>query len=196
MTVDAVTLKRLIENELAKLSDTRVEQYIRGLLVEPTPLPRDWDYGRPGQQYVCWTVLQHAPSNSAIAYREDGFGPAAPWGLLSLSGDHMSMGMDSGWFSTILQLSSSPWPRRFFLFGVCSGLTHQALEWRSAAKAPGMKPGAQSWPIAWPTRASATTAIPQLILNANDRTRRKAKVTKKAADNNHEESDNHYEEDE
>ncbi|MEQ1708535.1 MAG: hypothetical protein ABL864_09430 [Terricaulis sp.] len=103
MAVDAVILKRLLEAELAKLSDARVDSYVRGLLVEPTPTPRDWDYGRPGQQYVCWTVLEHPPSNNSIAYCIDGFGPRSPWGLLFLTGEYTSMGMDSQWYPTFLQ---------------------------------------------------------------------------------------------
>lgn len=103
MTVDAVTLKRLVEADLGKVGDARVESYIRGLLVEPMPALRDWDYGKPGQQYVCWTVLEHHPSNNSIAYCEDGFGPRSPWGLLFLTGEHMSIGMDSQWYPTFLQ---------------------------------------------------------------------------------------------
>jgi hypothetical protein len=103
MAVDAVTVKRLLEAELAKLSDTRVDRYIRSLVIEPTSAPRGWDYGDPGQKYVCWTVLEHHYSNSSIVYCEDGFGPSDPWGLLFLTGEHTSMGMDSQWYPTFLQ---------------------------------------------------------------------------------------------
>jgi len=48
-------------------------------------------------------VLVHPASNTGIAYSEFGFGPRTPWGLLFLEGtEHMSMGMDSGWFSHFL----------------------------------------------------------------------------------------------
>src|SRR5260221_7478632 len=64
---------------------------------------RGWDYGAPGESYPCWLLLAHRPSNTAIAYCEFGFGPATPWGLLFLEGtQHMSMGMDSGWFDCFL----------------------------------------------------------------------------------------------
>jgi hypothetical protein len=46
-------------------------------------------------------VLEHPPSNTGIAYSPQGFGPSDPWGLVSLSGDHMGIGMDSGWFPTL-----------------------------------------------------------------------------------------------
>ena len=103
MAIDSDTLKTLVRDELGRTADARVTTHIRSLLVEPTPVLRDWDYGVKGQQYVCWSVLEHGPSNTAIAYCETGFGPKAPWGLVALEGPHMSMGMDSGWFTTLLQ---------------------------------------------------------------------------------------------
>jgi len=103
MTLDATTLNRLVELELENLSDDRVRQHIRSILVEPTIVMRDWDYGSVGQQYPCWAVLEHIPSNTGIAYCQEGFGPSAPWGLVFLSGERMSIGMDSGWFATFLQ---------------------------------------------------------------------------------------------
>lgn len=103
MTVDASTLKRLVEAELGMLRDKRVENLIRALLIEPTPALRDWDYGKLGEQFVCWTVLECVRSNSSIAYCEEGFGPSDPWGLLFMTGEHMTMGMDAQWYPTFLQ---------------------------------------------------------------------------------------------
>jgi hypothetical protein len=106
MRVDADTLKTLIDRELAHVSDARVLTQIRELLVEPEMVMRDWDYGHPGQQYPCWIVFEHEPSNTGIAYCESGFGPRCPWGLISARdkgrGD-LSMGMDSGWFPKFLE---------------------------------------------------------------------------------------------
>ena len=74
---------------------------IRALLVEPYPVElRPWDYGQP-DSYICWTVLEHPESNSAIVYCDGGFGPKSPWGLVCLSGSYMGMGMDSGWFTNL-----------------------------------------------------------------------------------------------
>ena len=105
MPVDAETLKTLIARELGCLSDDGVKECIRRLLVEPEPVLRNWDYGKPGEQYLCWTVLDDSNSNTGIVYCKDGFGPRDPWGLVWLRSEdvtHMSMGMDSGWFSTFL----------------------------------------------------------------------------------------------
>jgi hypothetical protein len=105
MPVDARILKALVDHELMGLSDTRVVAHIRGLLVEPSIVLRDWDYGKPGEQFPCWAVLNDFGSNTGIAYCEYGFGPRCPWGLVWLgSDDHraLSIGMDSGWFSTFL----------------------------------------------------------------------------------------------
>jgi hypothetical protein len=46
-------------------------------------------------------VLEHTESNTGIAYSEGGFGPHDPWGLVSLSGDHMGVGMDASWYTTL-----------------------------------------------------------------------------------------------
>jgi hypothetical protein len=59
-----------------------------------------WDHGEPGDTYSCWSVLEHHASNTAIAYCEQGFGPTYPWGLLFIR-DHLSMGMDSQWFTSL-----------------------------------------------------------------------------------------------
>jgi hypothetical protein len=62
---------------------------------------RDWDYGKPGQQYPCWTVLAHKASDTAIVYCEQGFGPESPWGLVSLAGTEI--GMDCSWFPSFAE---------------------------------------------------------------------------------------------
>ena len=103
MPTSQESVTALLELELSALSDMRVVTHIRGLLVSPERQMRPWDYGRPGEEFACWLVLKHAASNTAIAYCEEGFGPAMPWGLLFLSGEHMSMGMDSGWFESFLE---------------------------------------------------------------------------------------------
>jgi hypothetical protein len=105
MAIDPDALKRLVERELESLTDARVIAHIRSLLVEPKVVLRDWDYGEPGQQYPCWSVLEDDASRTGIAYCESGFGPGQPWGLVWLGGveqTSMSMGMDSGWYSTFL----------------------------------------------------------------------------------------------
>jgi hypothetical protein len=97
------SITALLELELSALSDSRVVDHIRSLLVTPKCQSRPWDYGQPGEEFPCWLVLEHLVSNTAIAYCEQGFGPEMPWGLLFLTGKHMSMGMDSGWFEHFLE---------------------------------------------------------------------------------------------
>lgn len=91
----------LVESELSRIFDTALVAAIRPLLVVPYPVERAWDYGVPGEKYTCWTVLEHLPSNTGIAYCESGFGPSEPWGLVFLAGEHMSMGMDTAWFASL-----------------------------------------------------------------------------------------------
>lgn len=104
MTLTAPQITQLVQAELSALTDSRVINHIRTLLVPPEPRLRAWDYGADGEAYPCWSVLNHQASNTGIAYCASGFGPRTPWGLVFLEGTaHMSMGMDSGWFEHFLQ---------------------------------------------------------------------------------------------
>jgi hypothetical protein len=83
-------LRTFLSDFVAALSDSKLVGRIRA-----------WDYGSRGEHFVCWTVLQHHPSNTGIAYCLQGFGPSYPWGLVSLSGSHMNIAMDSSWFASL-----------------------------------------------------------------------------------------------
>jgi hypothetical protein len=69
----------LVEREMAAISDPAVRDLVHRLRVEPYPVERDWDYGGPDERCVCWTVLEHRPSNTGVAYCAAGFGPTSPW---------------------------------------------------------------------------------------------------------------------
>jgi hypothetical protein len=99
--VDRKAVAELVGRELGAISDPEVRDVIHLRRVEPYPVERDWDYGAPGERYLCWTVLEHRSSNTGVAYCDAGFGPAHPWGLVFLSGPHTNIGMDSGWFATL-----------------------------------------------------------------------------------------------
>jgi hypothetical protein len=98
-----------IERELTAIHDPSLLDLVRKLLVEPYAVERDWDYGAPGQRYVCWTVLEHPPSGTGVAYCEEGFGPNFPWGLVFLSGPHMNMGMDSARLASLEDAVRGSW---------------------------------------------------------------------------------------
>jgi hypothetical protein len=101
MTATEVT--SLVEKQLALIEVARVQERIRRFLVSPYPVAGSWDYGKEDQTYVCWIVLEHRESESGIAYCEEGFGPAMPWGLMWLKGSHRyRIGMDSGWFDSLV----------------------------------------------------------------------------------------------
>ena len=113
--MDADALKRLVERELETVGDPRVLAAIRALLTEPKLIMRGWDYGEPGQQFACWTVLDDAAgSDTAIVYCDEGFGPSMPWGLVWTGGDDngapASMGMDGGWFFTLAEAFYESFP--------------------------------------------------------------------------------------
>jgi len=99
--LSAKEVSSLVGEQLERITDAALLARIRELLIIPYPVERDWDYGRAGEKFTCWTVLEHPPSNTGIAYSLQGFGPSDPWGLVFLSGEHMGIGMDSGWFPTL-----------------------------------------------------------------------------------------------
>jgi len=99
--MNAKEMSELVGQQLQRISDAKLKEAIRELLVTPYPVERDWDYGAPGEQFTCWTVLEHPPSNTGIAVCAKGFGPSYPWGLVALSGEYMSIGMDCGWFRSL-----------------------------------------------------------------------------------------------
>jgi hypothetical protein len=103
MATRAEEIAQRVKQELERITDDRLKARICELLVTPYPVERDWDYGAPGEHFTCWTVLEHRASNTGIAFCAQGFGPSYPWGLVSLSGPHMSIGMDSGWFISLEQ---------------------------------------------------------------------------------------------
>lgn len=44
-------IRAFVENELGGMSDERVVRHVRSLLVEPSVIMRDWDYGLVGEAY-------------------------------------------------------------------------------------------------------------------------------------------------
>ena len=54
--MDIKKIEDQIEAELATFEDPEIVSFIRGLLVTPRAVPRDWDYGPEGQKYICWNA--------------------------------------------------------------------------------------------------------------------------------------------
>jgi len=90
-----------IDAELSRIVDAALLGAMKPLLVAPRCEMRGWDYGEFGQEFPCWIVLDHLQTNTCIAYCECGFGPSFPWGLLFITGQFLSMGMDSGWYANL-----------------------------------------------------------------------------------------------
>jgi hypothetical protein len=101
MRYGADFISELVDAELSKIADSTLEQRIRELLVPPYPVEREWDYGPPDQHFTCWTVIEHRPSNTGVAFCAEGFGPSDPWGLIFLSGPRMDIGMDCSWYASL-----------------------------------------------------------------------------------------------
>jgi hypothetical protein len=88
----------LLRAELDEISDASMHDQINRLLIAPRLEHRNWDYGSEGQTFPCWFVLEHQASNTGIVYCPEGFGPRCPWGLMFLTGKHLSMGPDASWY--------------------------------------------------------------------------------------------------
>ena len=85
--------------ELLKIADRVVRDGLREHLLRPERHLRNWDYGAKDDKFPCWTIASDVTSDTAIVYSGHGFGPAHPWGLVSLS--NLWFGMDSGWFQRL-----------------------------------------------------------------------------------------------
>ena len=101
MSLSATDVEQLVEAELSRISDVALRARIAQLRVRPHAVVREWFYGTPGQTYECWTVLEHWPSNTGVAYCPEGFGPRHPWGLVFLEGPLIGIGADYEWFATL-----------------------------------------------------------------------------------------------
>lgn len=99
--MDASFVQECVSDQVAKITDLNVAESLKKFLVAPRCEMRDWDYGAPGEQFPCWIIFEHEKSNACIAYCENGFGPATPWGLLFLRGKNRSMGLDCNWSETL-----------------------------------------------------------------------------------------------
>jgi hypothetical protein len=70
------------------------------VLVEPTLHAVPWDYGEDDERFDCWIVADLCPWRPyVVAYCEQGFGPAYPYGVIEA--DLSTMGMDAQWCDSL-----------------------------------------------------------------------------------------------
>lgn len=93
--IDLGHIRRLVDAELAKVSDPARRDALAAVLVPPQPLSLEWGYGKPGERYVCWLVGLSPDGKERLVYCETGFGPSYPWGFVGIREDWM--GMDCQW---------------------------------------------------------------------------------------------------
>lgn len=99
--MDEDTFQTTFSAQVDRIDQPELVACIEKHLIKSRLEDREWDYGDVGQTFPCWICLEDRRSNTAIAYCEQGFGPTNPWGLLFLAGEPSSLGMDSGWFTTL-----------------------------------------------------------------------------------------------
>ena len=96
-------VEALIRDDMRALHDARVVAHVSALLVAPPrPLRLEWPYGSVGEAFDGWLVFDHPRSGTGIAYCQQGFGPAKPWGLICTDRGPPSTGMDDGWYPRFL----------------------------------------------------------------------------------------------
>ena len=107
MKTDRIRLQQLLEAEMAAIRNVDLQARVKALLIEPVLMRCAWNYGIPDEIYPCWKVVgEPAVQRIGIAYCDQGFGPACPWGLIWLNETVPSMGQDSGWFSTFREAAA------------------------------------------------------------------------------------------
>jgi hypothetical protein len=99
VTRSAATIKALVARELEAVPDEESRRRLERLLVEPSFQHLTWEYGALGATRPCCIVAKSPDEDLALVYSEDAFGPADPWGAVSLS--EASMGDDSQWYGSL-----------------------------------------------------------------------------------------------
>ena len=93
-------INAILQNALTDISDPHVVTALRGYLVPPREVMRDWDY-KDDTQYPCWIIAVDVESQTAITYCDFGFGPTCPWGLRNEPSSSNEMGPDYCWYSRL-----------------------------------------------------------------------------------------------
>jgi hypothetical protein len=109
---DREAIQKLVEEQTIGIADQELCNELRRHLVEPQRQDREWNYGEAPATFPCWLVATFPAANCGIVYCEQGFGPAYPWGILSLTDVHL--GSDDCWHVSLEHAfrCSPPWHDR------------------------------------------------------------------------------------
>jgi hypothetical protein len=124
------------------LADPRVLAHISSLLVMPPQrIMLGWAYGKPGEQFPGFLVLNHAASGTGIAYCQHGFGPQSPWGLIFTDRESPPSIGTEGWYPRFLNAYfESKAPAELDIWRVRKRGPSREAEWLT---------GDLSWDEAW-----------------------------------------------
>lgn len=70
--MDSESLRLLIRAQLARVRDARIVTHILSVLIEPYAIMRQWDYGEPRRQYLCWMVLKDSATGAENPISSEG----------------------------------------------------------------------------------------------------------------------------
>jgi hypothetical protein len=90
-------LRGLLAAELARIGAPARRARLEGYLVEPSTRSLAWDYGDEDECIACWIIGCSPDGTIALAYCNNGFGPAFPWGAVIVK--EAGMGHDAQWHS-------------------------------------------------------------------------------------------------
>lgn len=111
MSRSVAAMKALVSVQLERIPDSGCRDHFARILVEPTFISLEWEYGALGATRLCCVVARLEDGERALVYCEDGFGPQEPWGAVLLG--EASMGSDDQWYASLHDAAIS--------FGLCDG---------------------------------------------------------------------------
>jgi hypothetical protein len=98
-----VDVAALVRDDMRMLYDSRVLAHISALLLAPPrPVLLAWPYGAVGETFEGFLVLDHPRSDTALAFCQQGFGPADCWGIIATDHGPLSTGKSDGWYPRFL----------------------------------------------------------------------------------------------
>ena len=102
-------IDRIVQAEMAAISDDKKRKVLEGFLVSPRLQLREWEWSEPFEKYPCWIVADLRERDIAIAFSKFGHGALGnPWGLVFQSKDNW-FGPCFSWFPNLEGLIDDWW---------------------------------------------------------------------------------------
>ena len=101
-------MKRILDEEIRKFSDSQFALRIKSFLREPQPRQLHWTWNNCSERYLGWLVADMGERNVWIAYCEQGWGTRGrPWGLVFEKQNFI--GEPDAWYPSLQALFEDGW---------------------------------------------------------------------------------------